>query len=253
MTAPCAPWLVKADLPCSADLDDTQAALAIDAATFVLWALGGRRHGICEATVRPCSARCVPGDRWHRWGTPYRPVLYEGEWLNLCHHTVDCGCSAVEAITLPLSPVVSVSQVRIGADVLVAGTDYRVDGRQVIRLGGERWPTTQDMAAAPGEAGAFDITFTYGVEVDALGVTAAAELACEIGKSIAGKPCRLPARVTSLTRQGVSMALLDPQQFLTEGRTGLYLADLWLATVNPDGLPRRSAVMSPDIRRPHIR
>jgi hypothetical protein len=56
--------------------------------------------------------------------------------------------------------------------------------------------------------------------------------------------------VQSITRQGISMAILDPFDFLDNGRTGVYQFDLWLATVNPTGLPRRSRVFSPDIARP---
>lgn len=247
---PCQPWTTPTALPC--DLPGDAAATAIEAASFVLWALSGRRHGVCSATVRPCVGRCSPAGGWHRWGEPWRPVLYDGEWLNVCGHDAGvCGCGPTSEIVLPLSPVVEVSAVEVDGVALVEGTDYRLDGNRLVRLGGERWPTEQNLDLVDGDPGTWSVAFTYGVEIDALGVLAAGELACEFGKALTGASgCRLPQRVTSLTRQGVSMALIDPQEFLRDGRTGFYLADLWLNAVNPDGLRSASRVYSPDLRRP---
>lgn len=53
-------------------------------------------------------------------------------------------------------------------------------------------------------------------------------LACEYGKAAAGKPCSLPERVTSITRQGVSWTVLDPQEFLAGGFMGMGRVDQWL-------------------------
>jgi hypothetical protein len=252
VTAPCDPWLEVGALPCSADLTDETEALAIGGASFVLWALGGRRHGLCTTVIRPCrpsSLRGLGGDG-HGW----HPALIDGEWWNVCGHAWStCGCGPTAELRLPYAGVQSVTQVRVGADVLVAGTDYRLDpGGRLVRLGGEQWPVCQDLTVPVGAEGAFDVTFVHGVPLDDLALIAAGELACELGKSIAGKPCKLPARVTSLTRQGVSMTFLDPQDFLTEGRTGLYLVDLWLAAVNPERQASPSMVYSPDIKRPRL-
>ena len=60
--------------------------------------------------------------------------------------------------------------------------------------------------------------------------------------------CDLPERVTSITREGVTMALIDPQEFIQEGRTGLYTVDLWLNAVNPNRLLKRATVWSPDMK-----
>jgi hypothetical protein len=56
-----------------------------------------------------------------------------------------------------------------------------------------------------------------------------AHLACEYGKAAAGKACSLPERVTSITRQGVSWTVLDPQDFLDKGYTGLGRLNQWLS------------------------
>ena len=56
-----------------------------------------------------------------------------------------------------------------------------------------------------------------------------AHLACEYGKAAAGKACSLPERVTSITRQGVSWTVLDPQDFLDKGYTGFGRLNQWLS------------------------
>ena len=53
-------------------------------------------------------------------------------------------------------------------------------------------------------------------------------LAAEYGKAAAGKPCALPERITNVTRQGVSWTILDPQEFLDKGYTGMSRVDQWL-------------------------
>jgi hypothetical protein len=50
----------------------------------------------------------------------------------------------------------------------------------------------------------------------------------------------LPERVQTITRQGVTVGFLDPQDFLEKGRTGITMIDLWLRSVNPRGISRRA-------------
>jgi hypothetical protein len=61
----------------------------------------------------------------------------------------------------------------------------------------------------------------------------AAWLAIEYGKAVSGQPCALPERITSVSRQGVSWTVLDPQDFLDKGYTGMSRVDHWLAAVKP--------------------
>jgi hypothetical protein len=62
------------------------------------------------------------------------------------------------------------------------------------------------------------------------GASRAAEaLAAEYLKAAAGKPCKLPDRITTVTRQGVSWVVLDPQDFLKDGLTGITAVDAWLS------------------------
>lgn len=65
------------------------------------------------------------------------------------------------------------------------------------------------------------------------------KLAEEYVKAVCGdKSCKLPERITSVTRQGVSWSLLDPQEFLDRGLVGIGAVDHWLnvATQTARGL-----------------
>lgn len=58
--------------------------------------------------------------------------------------------------------------------------------------------------------------------------------------------CSLPERVTSLTREGISMQLMTPTDYIDKGKVGLPRVDTWLAQVNPTRSHRASAVYTPD-------
>jgi hypothetical protein len=57
------------------------------------------------------------------------------------------------------------------------------------------------------------------------------KLADEYLKAMNGAPCALPERITTITRQGMSWTLLDPQDFLDKGLTGMASVDHWLSAV----------------------
>jgi hypothetical protein len=76
---------------------------------------------------------------------------------------------------------------------------------------------------------------------------AAGELACEWAKNCLGQACRLPQRVTSISRQGVSVSLADVDQLLENGLTGLTTVDNIIRAFNPYRLPSRMKISSPDL------
>lgn len=249
----CAPWIDE--VTCDTGTLDPDVVLSyIEAASEVMWMLGGRRHGTCTDIVRPCRSDFIPVDGWHEWGQGWFPIRYAGEWFNVCNHSTGCSCAFLSEIKVPLSNVSSVT------NVIVAGTvmdpaDWRVDnGNMLVRLDGSLWPACQDVAAPIDDEDSWGVEFTWGADPGRLGELAVEELACELIKAKLGLACRLPQRVTTITRQGISMTLLDPQEFLRDGKTGLYLPDLWLQAVNPEKLAQPSAVYSPDsfVRRPRF-
>lgn len=70
-------------------------------------------------------------------------------------------------------------------------------------------------------------------------------LSCELALAAEGsKECRLPKRVQSIVRQGISMTILDPQDFLDKGRTGLTEVDFALSIYNSSRAKARARVFT---------
>jgi len=148
--------------------------------------------------------------------------------------------------------VSSIVSVKLDGAAMPTGS-YRMDNnRLLVRTDGQRWPFCQDMSKADTEVGTWSVTAVIGEDVPQGAALAMGEMACEIIKAGQGQDCRLPPGVTQLVRQGVTIQYPDVGQLLKDGRTGLYLVDLFLASENPDGLKQRGRVYSVD-RPPHRR
>lgn len=235
---------------------------AILTASQFLWAVTGRQFGCCTVPIRPCRACrdecCLPdggfGFGSYGGGYPFFPVHQaDGTWINVsCNCQDQCSCTNLCEIPLPF-PVCSVDQVTIDG-VVVDPSTYRVDDfKTLVRLnpappasGINCWPTCNDLTQPPTEVGTWEVVVTYGLPVPELVKRAASQFACELLKECLGRPCSLPRNVTAVTRQGVTELFANPNEFLTNGYTGLYLVDLAIRTYNPRMLQRRSTVYSPD-------
>lgn len=232
-------------------------------ASQVLWAITGRQFGLCTATIRPCrpcdNECCLPSFTEYAfdgygYGTyPYYPFHQaDGTWVNLSCNCVDnCSCKNICEVRLPY-PVCTVDEVKVDG-VVLPGSFYKVLDFERLVLSSSAtgitcWPNCNDLTKPDTEVGTWSVTVTYGRPVPELVLLGAAEMACEIIKNCAGKPCRLPQRISSVTRQGVSVSFLDSMDFLDKGLTGLYFVDLAARTYNPRRLARRPAVYSPDVK-----
>src|SRR5690606_26066328 len=92
----------------------------------------------------------------------------------------------------------------------------------------------------------WEITFLQGEVVPPGGGLVAGILACEYAKALCNdNSCRLPKRVTTVTRQGLTMAMLDNFLDLEKGYTGIREIDDWVTTQNKPKRP--SLVTSPDV------
>lgn len=252
----CSPWITieELDACCTTTATDQQKTDSIQAASEILYALSGRQFpGLCAETVRPCSGgSALPGFAWGRWTYPWIPLKTGNTWVNIgpacgCHIAWDCACNGIPQVNLGRTDVTEVTGVFIDGTELNSSA-YRLDeGRFLVRTDGNYWPCCQDLAKDIGETGTWHIELAYGTDPPQMGKNAAQKLACELAKACGGGDCDLPERVTTLTRQGVSMTLIDPQDFLTEGRTGLLEVDYFLTAVNPNSLARRSTVWSPEV------
>lgn len=252
----CSDWITQEDVElCYAIPEGTDAdviASALTVASELLYALSGRQYpGTCSEIVRPCGNEGDPlGFTPWLWSYPWVPIRTGGQWVNTgpcgCHMR-SCGCGPYPSVNLGRPDVQTVTEVKIDGAVL-ASSAYRLDSNQYLtRVDGDSWPCCQDLSEPTTEAGTWSVSITYGFAVPEALKRAAAVFASELIKDCIGEDCRLPRRTTTVTRQGLTFDMLDPQQFLTEGRTGLYEVDLVVAAFNPHGLTRRAMAWSPEV------
>jgi|PlaIllAssembly_1097288.scaffolds.fasta_scaffold00252_5 hypothetical protein len=219
----------------------------------ILWAASGRQYGQCIDTIRPCrrEADYCELNAWELVGS--RLSLLDDVsvgYITPCSRckTTSCGCAAVEAITLPGSPRSIVSVVIDG--VTLDPSAYRLDARQLIRTDGGTWPECQDFNVNAGEIGSWEVTYLTGRPVPVGGQIAAGVYSCEILKALCDDDaCSLPARVQTVTRQGVTVGFLDPMTFLEDGLTGVYIVDMWIRSVNPYGAKQRARIRRADQKK----
>ncbi|MGF0163055.1 hypothetical protein ACQRET_03295 [Streptomyces koyangensis] len=262
---PCEPWPTV--LCCDTDeYEPAEVERWTRVASTILWHLTGMRYGPCPVTVRPCSRSCLdggaplsfqamPGASTGGW-VPY--IDGAGIWRNasLCGCKSACSCGELSEIYLP-GPVYDVVEVNDGGQVLAPGLEYRLDAPgRLVRLGGGRWPTCQEMAEPEGAPGTLTVTYRWGLELDDAAVAAVSELTCHLlrGCGAGGGSCGCKAnpRATRVSRQGVEIERQDVTLLYTEGLTGLPVADAWIKAANPYGLRSPSRVYSPDYKRPRF-
>jgi hypothetical protein len=237
----CSAWATPGDVPdrlkTELGITDSQLLDPLMRASEMLWALSGRRWygGGCTEQATLTSYR--EGAEYHdSWGS--------------------CGCWDVapgmpyehadrpRSIRLPRSPAAVVSVTEGG--VVLAPSAYRLTRSGWLeRVDGLLWDTC---------AGDTVVVYTFGEPPPRGGRDAAVVLGLELAKDFydVGK-CRLPKRTISVTRQGVSLQMVDPMDFLERGGVGITSVDLWLNAVNPGARTQRATVWSPDLPATHQR
>lgn len=230
---PCG-WEVLGCDDCTAltSLDDEIREAVERRAVRRLWEWTNRRFGPCSQTVRPCLDRCDHRDGW-AWGLP----LGQGRYVSL-----NCGdtCGRFQEVVLP-GPIAEVTEVLIN-DVEVALGAFRVDNyNRLVRTDGGKFPSCHGL----------EVTYLKGEAIPEGGELVAGILACEYAKGMCGdESCRLPKRVSTITRQGITMAMLDSFDKLQVGMTGIWEIDDWIATFTTNihmGPWQMGRVSSPDI------
>lgn len=231
------PWCDPVDLtgegcPCSfASLTEATATDAVVLATRVLYAFTGERWpGEQSTTIRPVVHRSC-GERWAAW-QPYT------------------------VLDLPGYPVRGITTVTIDGTALASSAWRLVDARYLVRIDGETWPQIADPVTTGRwvDDASFTVAYTWGADPPPDARTAAASLACQLALAATPKMSnegRLPKRLTTITRNGVSMAVLDPLTLFANDQTGLPEVDAWIAAVNRR--PSYAAVHVPGRRDRHRR
>lgn len=225
---------------CSAGLSDTAKNALPDMlhfASVILYEFTGHQWpGEHTDKIRPSGCSCR--------GYEIHPLADGTSWL---HH-------GVTEIVLPGYPVNSIVAVKLNGSVVPAG-EYRVDDwRRLVYVppssgGVGGWPCSQRLDAPVTEDGTFEVEYKWGAAPPTEGKTCAAVLACQLAIACQPDPakngCRLPQRVTSISRQGVSMAILDPLTLFAEGKTGLTEVDMWLDSLRYGQAHRPAQITRP--------
>jgi len=229
--------------------DSDYAYEAVKTASYLLWAMSGRKFtGQTTVTERYVSAY----DPYLRSGGSrfnYYPVLIGGQVQNIplgsidrnSHHDFQGdGTSSYSRLRLRGRKVVRIHNLRdMKGNIIDPKTYYLADHSTLYGTPDAQWSPSN-----------VEVTYTYGSPPPAAGRAAARILATELVKLYEGDDtCALPQRVTSVNRQGVSYTILDNQDFIDELKTGIYAVDLFLKASNPDKARARSRVFSPDVPR----
>jgi len=235
-----------------ADYPEPVRQTALDLATLWLWGATGRQYGPCPVSVRPAQEKYTdPGYRAYPVWPGQDPVvsgpyLFNGVWRN-CGCGSSCCCRPECAVVLR-GPVAEVTEVLVDGEP-VPPDAYRVDVANgaylLVRLDGTCWPTCQDFQAAEDAAGSFVVEYLIGRPLPNALKVAAALLACEYAKGLTGGACRLPAKMTRLSRQGVEVEVAPPAP--GEGRTGIKEVDDVVAALNPSRRQGPPVVLSLDL------
>jgi hypothetical protein len=243
------------DVSCCADWATYNASVqnaAMEYGAYTMWAATGRRYGLCSTVARPCGRTCgtnlYGGFYWSEGA--WLPYNLGGQWYNTscaCNGIGSCGSCRPSCQVLLPGPVNAISPTGVSVDgAIVPVNAWRVDnGKWLVRTDGSCWPECQNYDVDSG-VGTFFVTFSKGLPAPSVVLRAAGELACEWAKSCLGQACRLPQRVQSVARQGVSVSMIDPETLLKLGLTGVETVDQVIRSVNPGGLFSPMKVSSPD-------
>ena len=252
----CSAWATVADIPESIRTDlaltDAQWSIPLMVASEILWAVTGRRwYGDgCTETAYLRSVPPSPGTGSWPYHSSWRSCScwYSGAtWINGYPISPFAGpwshVEGVYAVRMPRDRVSAITAVTVGGLPFTSYTFTRSGWLE--RLDGKSWDVC---------SGDTEVTYQYGEAPPLAGVQAAVTLAVELARDMHGLgKCRLPKRLTSITRQGVTVDIADSLDILREGGTGLTSVDLWIYSVNPEARPQAAGVWSPDVPRLMLR
>ena len=268
-TGPCAPWVSASDLMGSQALSEFTvtpelAATMATAASETLYGLSGRQFtGRCgPVKVRPLARPTDIDTRFGHRGVPngytsagQATTAYGMPGGGAVNHF---GTSKPSEVELGSYPVIAIQQVKIDG-VVIPPNEYQLqDRRTLVRMRPsasatptERygWPVNQLLDLEDTEQGTFSVTYWYGSPPPQLGVNAARTLGVQLTLNALDEENSLPQRVTNITRQGVTVSVVDVMDFLKEGMTGIYEVDLFVKWANPTGARAKPMAWSPDLGR----
>jgi hypothetical protein len=222
---------------------------AVKTASYMLWALSGRKFSGTTTVTERYTCTYDPYLRVGGSSLNYYPALINGQVVNFPggqldrgsdHEMMADGTSLHSKLRLRGRKVIKIHTVRNTDGTIVPPSQYYLQDHSVL----------QGAPNAGWLACNIEVTYTYGTPPPTAGRAAAKILATELVKLYEGDDtCALPQRVTSVARQGVSYTILDNQDFIDELKTGIYAVDLFLRASNPDKARARARVFTPDTPR----
>jgi hypothetical protein len=189
-------------------------------------------------------------------------IATEATWVldqltNGFYHGVECWREVFEVrgclVNLTKTPIQSVESVATlhSCDAESKPVEYCMTTEHVLSIcpgdcGGNSyrnaslfdWRSNQMACGCPKRV---EVRYTIGDNLPPGAKAAVLNLATEYGKAFCGQKCSLPERVTSITRQGIAWTILDPQDFMDKGLTGLSRIDSWISIARR-GVPGGRAI-----------
>lgn len=203
---------------------------AVQFASFILYKLSGEKYTGIQTVTEVYTSDAATS-------TATSPYLISGGMYNLPRFS-----EGHRNLRLRQTPVRSVSSVTHLGRVLDPSEYSLRNNSYLVRQHALPW--VLDPVAE------LSVTYSYGTPPPAAGKRAAIRLANELILSDMGDAaCSLPERISSVARQGVSYTMFDPQEFIANGKVGIYEIDLFLAAVNPSKAKKRPKVFLPGVVR----
>lgn len=223
------PWITTDDI---IDGDDPSSAWAIDAASWILYKLTGEKYTGIVQTTEVYSSRLSSSTSVN---FPTTAQVSNGE---ITHASLNSRGSS--RLRLKHTPVRSIEAVYVGGHLLDPSEYQLRNNTYLVRKGGKSWTSSSRSE--------LEITYTHGTMPPSMGIAAAIRLANElIWSDQDSDQCTLPERISSsVSRQGVSYTVLDPQDFLDKGRTGITIVDMFINAANPSGAKKRARIFTAD-------
>lgn len=203
---------------------------AIEFASFILYKLSGEKYSGVQETTEVYTMDSTPSAQLD-------PMVISGEIINLPRAFM-----GHRELRLRHTPVRSVTEV-VYFDRVMDPSEYSLrNNSYLVQKNSIPWELDP--------LHELSVTYTYGTPPPAAGKRAAIRFANELILSDMGSAsCALPERISSVSRQGVSYTILDPQNFIDNGKVGIYEIDLFLAAVNPYKAKKRPRVFIPSSTR----
>lgn len=219
------PWITASD---TMEPTHPVSDLAVRRASWLLYRLTGQKYSGIETSTEVYSLESSDNTR------QYMPAVYSGKIYN-----VPKGHQGVRRLRLRQNPVREILSVKEYGKVVDPSTYTLRNNTYIVKNNGLTWSMDP--------INELEVTYVHGNPPPQAGISAAILLANEfILSELEPESCSLPKRITSITRQGLSMTMLDPQDFLENGLTGVEEVDLFIKTANPNKSQKKAKVYSPD-------